>query len=185
MTTLGPSRRSPQDHLCRIALAARGLVLAGSLLFVCNALGTWLFPDYAVHIAKSQVEVQVLAPLSAWTRVVYVLWDVPSLALILMACLRLWQLFGEYLQLRVFGEDALVSLRSVARWLLAAAIYSPIYRAGLSVIVSWENGPGRRELTVNLSSDDYLMLVTGVVLLAISSVMIEAARIAKDNEGFV
>ena len=185
MTTPETSGLSPQGRLCRIALTARRLLLAGGLLFACNALCTWFFPDYAVRIAKSQVEVQVLAPLGSWARLAFVLWDVPSLAMILMTLYRLWQLFGEYLQLRVFGEDALSSLRSAARWILAAAVYSPIYRAGLSVIVSWQNGPGRRELTVNLGSDDYLMLVTGVVLLAISSVMVEAARIAKDNEGFV
>jgi hypothetical protein len=182
---LSPPRLPPQARLQRLARIARALVLAGGALFVLNALGTWLFPDYAARIIKSQVEVHILAPLTPRTRAMYVLWDIPSLAVILMALLRLWQLFGEYLQSRVFSARALASLRSFARWMLAAAFLSPVYRAGLSVIVSWQNGPGRRELTVNLSSDDYLMLLLGVVLLAISSVMAEAARIAEDNEGFV
>ena len=80
---------------------------------------------------------------------------------------------------------ALASLRSFARWMLAAAFLSPVYRAVLSVLVTLQNGPGKRELTLDLTSDDYLMLLVGVVLLAISSVMAEAARIAEDNEGFV
>jgi hypothetical protein len=37
---------------------------------------------------------------------------------------------------------------------------------------------------LDLMSDDYMLLL-GVVLLAIASVMAEAARIAEDNEGFV
>ena len=180
-----PPRTPPQARIRRIAHVARALVLAGGALFVLNALGTWLFPDYATRIITSQVEVHILAPLTSRTRVLYVLWDIPSLVVILMALLRLWQLFGEYLQSRVFGAHALASLRSVARWVLAAAFLSPVYRAGLSVIVSWQNGPGKRELTVDLSSDDYFMLLMGVMLLAISSVMAEAARIAEDNEGFV
>jgi len=68
---------------------------------------------------------------------------------------------------------------------LVAAFLAPVYRAVLSVLVTLQNGPGKRELTLNLSSDDYLMLLIGVVLLAISSVMADAARIAEDNEGFV
>jgi hypothetical protein len=38
---------------------------------------------------------------------------------------------------------------------------------------------------LDLMSDDYMLLLLGVVLLAIASVMTEAARIAEDNEGFV
>jgi len=183
--TLTPPRTPPQARFQRIARLARALVLAGGGLFVLNALGTWIFADYATHIIQSQVEVHVLGPLRPSTRVMVVLWDIPSLAVILMALLRLWQLFGEYLQSRIFSARALASLHGFARWVLAAAFLSPVYRAGLSVIVSWQNGPGRRELTINLSSDDYLMVLLGVVLLAISGVMAEAARIAEDNEGFV
>ena len=182
---LSPPRLPPQARLQRIARIARALVLAGGALFLLNALGTWIFPDYAARIITSQVEVHLLAPLTPFTRALYVLWDLPSLVVILMALLRLWQLFGEYLGSRVFSARALASLRSFARWVLAAAFLSPVYRAGLSVIVSWQNGPGKRELTVNLSSDDYFMVLLGVVLLAISSVMAEAARLAEDNEGFV
>lgn len=182
---LSPPRTSPQSRFRRIALVARWLVAAGAALFCLNALGTWIFPDYAVRIIDSLVGVTVLAPLAGWPRVAYVLWDIPSLAVILFALWRLWQLFGEYLHSRVFSARALASLRGFARWTLVAGFWSPVYRAVLSVIVTWNNGPGRRELTINLSSDDYLMLLMGVSLLAISSVMAEAARIAEDNEGFV
>ena len=183
--TLSPPRTPPQARFHRIARFARALVLAGGALFALNALGTWLFPDYATHVIQSQVDVKIAGPLTASTRAVYVLWDLPSLAVILVALLRLWQLFGEYLHSRIFSARALTSLRGFARWTLVAAFWSPVYRAVLSVIVTWQNGPGKRELTINLSSDDYLMLLLGVVLLAISSVMAEAARIAEDNEGFV
>ena len=184
MTTAAPAS-SPQARFHRIARFARALVLAGGALFALNALATWIFPDYAVRIVTSQVDVRILAPLKPWTRVAYVLWDIPSLAVILVALYRLWQLFGEYLRSRVFSALALTSLRGFARWVLVAAVCSPFYRAGLSVILTWQNGPGKRQLTINLYSDDYLALLLGVVILAISSVMVEAARIAEDNEGFV
>jgi hypothetical protein len=182
---LTPPRSSPQARFHRIARIARALVLAGGALFTFNALGTWIFPDYAVSTITSVVQAHIIGPLTPATRVAYVLWDIPSLAIILVVLLRLWQLFGEYLHSRIFSARALTSLRGFARWTLVAAFWSPVYRAVLSVIVTWQNGPGKRELTVDLSSDDYLMVLVGVVILAISSVMAEAARIAEDNEGFV
>jgi hypothetical protein len=182
---LAPPRISPQPRFRRIALTARWMVAAGAALFCVNALGTWLFPDYAVHIIDSLVSTHVLAPLAGWARVAYVLWDIPSLAVILVALWRLWQLFGEYLHSRIFSARALASLLGFARWTLVAAFWSPVYRAVLSVIVTWNNGPGKRQLVINFSSDDYFLLLVGVVLLAIASVMVEAARIAEDNEGFV
>lgn len=184
-TALVPPRTSPPARLRRVALFARGLVLAGALLFALNAVATWTLPDYAARIIKSLVDVEIIGPLTAQTRLVYVLWDIPSLAVILAVLFHLWQLFGEYLHARVFSRRALTSLRGFARWVLAAAVLSPIYRAGLSVIVTWQNGHGKRQLTINLSSDDYLMLLIGVLMLAICSVMAEAARLAEDNEGFV
>ena len=182
---LTPPRASPQTRFRRIALIARALVVAGGAVFLCNSLAMWLFPQYAIHIIGSQTDVRVLGPLTPSTRVAFVLWDIPSLAIILTVLFRLWQLFGEYLHSRIFSARALTSLRGFARWTLVAAFWSPVYRAVLSVIVTWQNGPGKRELTIDLSSDDYLMVLVGVVILAISSVMAEAARIAEDNEGFV
>ncbi len=183
--TIAPPLVGPNARFQRTARLGRALVLAGAALFLGNSLGTWLFPDYAARIIQSQTQVVVLGPLTATTRVLCVLWDLPSLAVILMALLRLWQLFGEYLRSRIFSARALASLRSFARWTLAAAFLAPVYRAVLSVLVTLQNGPGRRELELNLGSNDFMTLLLGVVVLAISSVMAEAARIAEDNEGFV
>jgi len=184
-SVLSPPGTPPQARFHRIARFARGLVLAGAVLFIVNAASTWIFPEYAIRIITSLVDVHVIGPLTASTRLLYVLWDIPSLAVILAALFKLWQLFGEYLHSRIFSQRALTSLRGFARWVLVGAFLEPVYRAVLSVIVTWQNGPGERQLTIDLSSDDYLVLLLGVVILAISSVMAEAARIAEDNEGFV
>ena len=83
------------------------------------------------------------------------------------------------------AQRALESLRSFARWMTAAAIVSPLSNAVLSVLATLGNAPGHRQLSVNISSEDYVMLLFGGVVLAISSVMAEAARLAEDNAGFV
>ena len=182
---LSPPRLSPQARFQRTARIGRALALAGALLFAFSTVATWCFPDYAMHAIDSRVHVRILDPLTPLTRLLCMLWDLPSLAIILMALLRLWQLFGEYLRSRIFSARALASLHSFARWILAAAFTAPVYRAGLSVLATLQNGVGRRELNIDLSSDDYMTVLLGVVVLAISAVMAEAARIAEDNEGFV
>jgi hypothetical protein len=176
---------SPQARFRRIARFVRALILTGVFLLLLNTVVAWFAPSYAAQLIKTETEVDILGPLTLQTRVLFALWDLLTSAVLLAALYHLWQLFGEYLHARVFGVRALASLRGFARWMLVAAAASPILRAVLSVIGTWQNGPGHRQIVLNLSSDDYMKLLFGVVILAISSVMAEAARIAEDNEGFV
>jgi hypothetical protein len=187
MTTpaLAPPKTSPQARFRRIARFVRALIVVGIALLAANTIAMWFLPDYAVKIIKTETDVDTIAHFTLQTRILFAVWDLLSSAVVLTALVHLWRLFGEYLHARVFSARALASLRGFARWMLLAAAVSPIYRAVLSVIVTWQNGPGHRQAVVNLSSDDYTILLFGAVILAISSVMAEAARIAEDNEGFV
>ena len=45
--------------------------------------------------------------------------------------------------------------------------------------------PGQRQLVIGLSWEDYLSLLFGGLLLAMSWAMVEARRIAQENAGFV
>ncbi len=184
-----PPRSSPASQTSqrfrRVARFVRGLILVGAVLLVANTVVAWFAPDYALKLIKTETDVQILGPLTLQTRVLYALWDLLTSAVFLTALAHLWNLFGEYLHARVFSVRALASLRGFARWMLVAAVAAPVARALLSVIATWQNGPGHRQVVLNLSSDDYTMLLFGVVILAISSVMADAARIAEDNEGFV
>jgi len=55
----------------------------------------------------------------------------------------------------------------------------------LSVLMTMDRAPGTRELNVGFDFDNYAMILLGAVMLAIASVMAEAARVAEDNAGFV
>ena len=187
MTTpaLAPPRTSPQTRFRRIALFVRALIVLGVVVLVANILSGWFVPDYAMKIIKLQTDLDNIPPLILRTRILFAAWDALTSLVVLTALAHLWRLFGEYLHARVFSVRALASLRGFARWMLATAVVSPIYSSVLSVIVTWENGPGHRQIALDVSSDDYAALLFGAVILAISSVMAEAARIAEDNEGFV
>ena len=185
-TALTPPKTSPEQRFRRIATIVRALVVIGAIALVANSVFTWFSPCYALQRIRTETGVlDKIHELSMRTRLLYALWDLVQLGVLLAALYRLWQVFGEYMHARIFGAHALACLRGFSRWMLVAACISPIYGAVLSVIATWENGPGKREINLQFGSDDYMMLLFGLVVLAISSVMAEAARLAEDNEGFV
>jgi hypothetical protein len=182
---LAPPTSAPQARLQRIARLARGLVLVGGVMLAINTAFAWFQPGYAASAIQVQTDVAILGPLTLRTRVLAGAWDLMSIIAPLLALAHLWNVFGEYAQSRIFSVRALQGLRGFSRWMLATALLTPLFRAVMSVIATWQNGQGHRELNLTISSGDYMTLLFGVVVLAISSVMAEAARIAEDNEGFV
>ncbi len=180
-----PLAPSPHDRFLRVAGFARALILVGAVLLVLNTVYSWVRPDYAVATIREETGAPVLGPLIPQTRLAAGAWDLASIVAPLVALAHLWRVFGEYARSRVFSVRALTGLRSFSRWMLATAVLTPVFRAGMSVIATWQNGHGQRHLIFRISSDDYMNFLFGIVVLAISSVMVEAARIAADNEGFV
>jgi len=185
--TILPRQGLPPDlktRLRRIALVVRILILVGAVALVASMAWVWVVPGHAHSQVKVAADVDI-DQMALHTQVIGGLWTLLPLGVVLLGLQRLWRLFGEYAQGRVFSQRALVSLRGFARCVLATGIVSPLYGAVLSVIVTFDRLPGTRQLNLALSSNDYAMILIGAVLLAISTVMAEAARVAEDNAGFV
>lgn len=100
----------------------------------------------------------------------------------------LWQvraLFRDFALGRVFTVEAARRLQLFAGAVLAQAALGPVSSAGLLIAFTLSNPPGGRQLGIALSSNDYVALIVGGVLLAIAWAMHEAARIANENASFV
>ncbi len=100
----------------------------------------------------------------------------------------LWQaraLFANFAEGRVFTLDSARRLRDFAASVLAQAVLGPISSTALLLAFTFDNPPGSRQLGIALSTNDYLALVVGGVLLAVAWVMVEAARIADEHASFV
>ena len=173
-----------QVRLRRMALFVRALIVIGVVATMGCLVWIWVVPGHAQSQVKEAAGVDI-DQMALHTQVAGGLWTMLPAGIALLGLYRLWQLFGEYALGRVFSHRALVSLRGFARCLLATAFTSPIYGAVLSVIVTFDRKPGTRLLNLQFSSNDYTMLLIGAVLLAVASVMAEAARVAEDNAGFV
>lgn len=173
-----------RKRLRRMAWLVRILIVIGALSAVGCTLWVWVVPGHAHSQIKEAAEVDI-DQMALHTQVAGGLWTLLPIGIVLLSLHRLWRLFGEYAQARVFSQRALLNLRGFARCVLAMAFTSPIYGAVLSVIVTFDRKPGTRELNLSFTSGDFAMLLIGAVLLAIASVMAEAARVAEDNAGFV
>ena len=173
-----------QVKLRRLAMAVQILILLGAIGVVATVAWVWIVPGHLHSQVKESAMVDV-DRMALHTQVLGGLWTLLPAGIVLLGLQRLWVLFGEYAFGRVFSQRALLSLRGFARCVLGLGLLSPPYSALMSVIVSWHNGPGHRQLSLNISSDDYGMLLFGAALLAISSAMAEAARAAEENAGFV
>ena len=186
MSPLPSDALTPALHtrLRRLALVVRVLIVVGAVSLVGCTAWVWAVPGHATSQIKEAAGVDA-GLMVLHTQVLGGLWSLFPLGIVLLGLQRLWRLFGEYAQARVFSQRALISLRGFARCVLAMGLVTPLYGALLSVIITWDRRPGTRELNLQFNSDDYAMLLIGAVLLAISSVMAEAARVAEDNAGFV
>lgn len=170
----------------------RGLLLLGIPLLAAVPLLVWLAPEFLLSVGWAQGQAcdagllaliaQGVSP-ALRTRLVLVSLLPTAIGLWLLA--HLWGLFGQYRLGAVFSLQALRHLRGLGWSLLAMFVSQPVFGALQSVALSWDNPPGQRQLAVSFSSDDYLVLMFALLLLALARVMQEAARAAQENEGFV
>jgi len=172
--------------LRRLGLVVRALVLLGALVLACVPLWLWLSPEQLRAEAVSTLRLDG-KPLTIDERALWLHAAVglPGLALGYFLLWQLWQLFGEYAQGRVFSLAAVLRLRRFAVGVLVLGLWTPVARMGSVLALTWGNPPGQRYLMLGLSTDDYVRVLLGAVLLAIAAVMAEAARLAEENAEFV
>lgn len=103
----------------------------------------------------------------------------------LAALWQVWRLFGEYRHGRVFSAASLKHLRHFSGAMVVLALVQPLARVLMSVAISLDNPPGHRHLVVSFSSNDFAVLLVGLVFVAIARVMVEAARAAEEVAQFV
>ena len=100
----------------------------------------------------------------------------------------LWQvraLFLGFATGQVFTSSSARRLRNFAVAMLAQAVLGPLSSTGLFLAFTLSKPPGDRHLGIALSTNDFLALILGGVILAVAWAMAEASRIADENAGFV
>jgi hypothetical protein len=119
--------------------------------------------------------------LSGLTRFLAFLADLIPLAATLYGLRKLRELFLLYENGRIFTQDNVRCIRSLGRTLIAWVGCNFVRWSLLSVILTLENPPGQRVISVGLQGSDFTGVFVGIVVLIISWVMDEARKLADEQ----
>ncbi len=99
--------------------------------------------------------------------------------------LNLAALFGRFAAGDLFDAGNALRLRRFAISLLAVVPAKVVAHALLSVWLTRAMPPGSRQLQISFSSDDVVLFAIGLLMVALATVLREAAEIADENRQFV
>jgi Protein of unknown function (DUF2975) len=179
----------PAERLRRMALWMRALIALGALILVLVPAFFWTAEPGALQKAAADLLPAGAQPgrftITPEVRYGAIAVVAVNVAVGLYALLQVWHLFGAYGRGVVFGPEASGCLRRLAWALMAAALVRPVTNTLVVLLLTWNNPPGQRQLVIGLSWEDYLSVLFGCLLLAMSWAMAEARRLEQENAGFV
>jgi hypothetical protein len=97
----------------------------------------------------------------------------------------MWSLFGCFAEGELLAPRPAQHLRRLGLGVCSLAAVQPLGHTLAILALTWGNPKGQRQLWFGLSSDHYLALLFGLLLLALAQVLHEAVRVADENAGFI
>jgi hypothetical protein len=180
--TAAPARLERLTRLSRVMemVTLVGIVLIGGLTALVFVIPEWTRNFVLAKLGQAGAAL----PVTPAGQLLAGLITAVPLAVLLYGLWAVRRLFQEFARGRIFTVHAARCLQTFAVTVLAQALLSPLAGAGVSLALTFAQ-PGRRSVMLGLSTNDYLALIIGGVLLAVATVMREAARLAEENAGFV
>jgi hypothetical protein len=177
----------PADSLRRIrrlAWVVRSLCLLGVAVIGALPFVFWAQPEWVLEVAGKTWNLDIVQ-IDMGSR----LWGLAAMMLptgaSLFALWHMWSLFGCFAQGELLTRRPAGHLRRLGLGLCTLAGAQPLSHTLAILALTWGNPPGQRQLWFSLSSDHYLALLFGLLLLALAQVLHEAARVADENAEFV
>jgi len=169
----------------RVSAAMAWVVSLGAVALLALFLWVWSDPMVlpGVLAAATGVAVELpLSPLAYWGSFAAAWLPLtPALAALWLAR----RLFRGYAEGEIFTLAAARRLGGIGRLLLLTAGAGVLARTLCVLALTWQNPPGQRQLAVSLSSNDFGLLVLGLLLTVVGWILAEAARLNDENRLFV
>ena len=108
-----------------------------------------------------------------------------SVGILLYGLSRLHRLFRLFEEGEMFSLAAVSHLRSFSLSILVSAIASPIVGGLLSMLLTLNNPPGERALSLSFGSGELQTAFVGGVFLTVAHILCEGRRIADENAQIV
>jgi hypothetical protein len=181
-----PDSFSPESwrRIRRLAFVVRllclmGVVVIGTLPFIFWAQADWVAEWAVQQSGVSKVQLDLAARLGGLAG------SLLPMSVSLFALWQMWCLFGCFAQGELLAHRPAQHLRHLGLGLCTLAAAQPLGHTLAILALTWGNGTGQRQLWFSLSSDHYLSLLFGLLLLALAQVLSEAARVANENAEFI
>jgi hypothetical protein len=173
-----------QRRIRRLAWVVRLLCLLGVVVIGTLPFIFWADPVWVAEVASktwnlSTVQLDLGPRLGGLAAML-----LPT-SVSLFALWQMWALFGCFAEGELLARRPAKHLRRLGLGLSSLAAAQPLGHTLAILALTWGNPPGQRQLWFGLSSDHYLALLFGLVLLALAQVLHEAARVADENAEFV
>jgi len=160
-------------------LCLLGVAFMGALPFIF-----WAQPDWVAEVASRLWSLGKLQ-LDIGSRLWGLAASLVPTSVIVFSLWQMWSLFGCFAQGELLARRPAQHLRRLGLGVCALAGAQPLGQTLVVLALTWGNPKGERQLWFGLSSDHYLALLFGLLLLALAQVLVEAARVADENAEFV
>jgi hypothetical protein len=160
-------------------LCLLGVVVIGTLPFIFWADAVWVAEVAARTWNLGTMQLNLGARLGGLAA------SLLPTSVSLFALWQMWSLFGCFAQGELLARRPAQHLRRLGLGLCALAAAQPLGHTLAILALTWGNPVGQRQLWFGLSSDHYLALLFGLLLLALAQVLHEAARVADENAEFI
>lgn len=175
-----------QDRIRRVSRVMSALCLIGMVgLPISLALGWWYPQILGGPYPASEGLWGAPDDLPALNRLLGFLVSMIPAGILMFGLARLRAMFGLYQAGEIFSIGSARCLKQFAATVLLQVLLAPLAGAAHSVIVTFDNPPGERMLTLSFGSAEYSAILLGGLLLVIAWVMGEGAKLADENRQFV
>ena len=187
---MNTTRQNPVPlALQRIRRISRWMVLACWALLITLPLALvayWAMASEAMLAGHANLPAQaVAAPLALWQRVAGgVVMGVP-LTLLLVGVWQARRCFTLFASGQVFTRQTTELLRRFAGWVAWAALAALLSGSACSVLLTLNNPPGQRHLSISIGSDHVFTLFFAGLVWLMAAVMAQGQSLVEENEGFV
>lgn len=175
--------------LQRVRRISRWMVAACWALLITLPLALvvyWATASEAQLASHANLPAQVVAgPLALWQRVAGAVVTALPLGLLLVGVWQARRCFGMFAQGQVFTLQATALLGRFAGWVAWAALASMLASSATSVLLTLNNPPGQRHLSVGIGSDHVFTLFFAGLVWLMAAVIAQGQTLAEENEGFV
>ncbi|PZA09746.1 DUF2975 domain-containing protein [Rhodopseudomonas palustris] len=172
--------------LVRLSRAMEWVTTVGIVLIVALVGAAFVVPSWARNLLLAKLgDIGNRLPLDAGNQTLAAIIIAVPIVVMLWGLVNVRALFGEFACGQVFTATAATHLQRFGIAVLAQGALGPITATALALALSLGNPPGQRLLVLTLSSNDYVSVIVGGVLIAVATVMREATRLADENASFV